>query len=465
LSGAEKRMNKVDQNELRKIPGVDRLLDAPELTESVAAISRPIAAELIRSALDALRGEVAESGKCPDAEKIIERVKAVMLEMKNLFLRNAINATGVIIHTNLGRSPLGSEVVEKAAMVAGGYSNLEFNMDRGERGFRGDLQEKLLMQLTGAEAAVVVNNNAAAVFLALAQYAKGRETIVSRGELVQIGGGFRVPEILEQSGTVMREVGSTNQTDIKDFRAALNENTGLLLKVHHSNFLMQGFVASPTDKELAELARERGVPFVYDVGSGAVYDTEKLGLEHEPTVQDALRGGADIVCFSGDKLLGGPQAGIIVGKKSWVAPLKKHPLFRALRPDKLCLAALEQTLIHYLKGEAEEKIPVVRMMAAKPEELKVRAEIIVSKLKLKTGKASVISGESAIGGGSLPGRTLPTYLIAIKPVGSPDKLAEKLRLWNTPVIARIVENAVCFDLRTIPEDREDELVSAINALA
>ncbi|MFA6451512.1 MAG: L-seryl-tRNA(Sec) selenium transferase [bacterium] len=453
----------MDQNELRKIPGVDRLLGARDIAGYVAEISQPIVAEVIRAKLEELRNEVAKTGKCPDYEEIVGRVCGALSDLMNLFMREAINATGVIIHTNLGRAPLGREVVEKISRVAGGYSNLEYNIAKGERGFRGDLQETLLTVLTGAEEAVIVNNCAGALFLVLTQYAKGREAIISRGELVQIGGGFRVPEIMEESGALLREVGSTNQTTIDDFRDAANKNTGLLLKVHHSNFLLQGFVASPTDKEIAELAAERGVPFVYDVGSGAIYDTEKFGLEHEPTAQDAIRGGADIICFSGDKLLGGPQAGIIIGKKKWVAPLKKHPLFRALRPDKLCLAALEQTLIHYLKGEANEKIPILKMMAAKPDELEKRAGLIAAKLKKKSIAVSVTSGESAVGGGSLPGRTLPTRLLSVRTKVSPDKAAAKLRRGNPPVISRIVEDAVCFDLRTVPEERDAELAGAIIA--
>jgi L-seryl-tRNA(Ser) seleniumtransferase len=452
----------MDQNELRKIPGVDRLLEAREIAGRVAEISQPIATEVIRNLLDNIRKVVAETGKCPEYEEIVGRAGAALDEMKNLYSRVAINATGVIIHTNLGRAPLGRDVIEKLSLIGGGYSNLEYNIVRGERGFRGDLQEKLLTTLTGAEDAVVVNNCAAAVFLTLVQFSKGRETVISRGELVQIGGGFRVPDILEQSGAKLREVGSTNRTTIQDFRGAVGDKTGVLLKVHHSNFLMQGFVASPSDKELAALARECGVPFVYDLGSGAVYDTEKFGLEHEETVQDVLRGGADIVCFSGDKLLGGPQAGIIVGGKKWIAPLKKHPLFRAMRPDKLCLAALEQTLIHYLKGDAEEKVPVIRMMAAKSETLKKRAEKVFSKLNSAAISAGVIAGESAVGGGSLPGRTLPTFLVNVRPAGSPDKYAEKLRTGVTPVIARIIDGAVCFDLRTVPEERDDELAQIIN---
>jgi L-seryl-tRNA(Ser) seleniumtransferase len=310
----------MDQNELRKIPGVDRLLETREVAGCVSEISQPIAAEVIRNLLDTLRGEVAESGKCPEFEAIVGRVCTALLDLKNLFLREAINATGVIIHTNLGRAPLGREVIEKTALAAGSYSNLEYDLARGERGFRGSLQESLIATLTGCEEVVVVNNCASAVFLVLSMYAKGREVVISRGELVQIGGGFRVPEILEQSGASLREVGSTNQTSITDYREAMCEKTALILKVHHSNFLMQGFVASADENELASLSRKRGMPFVYDLGSGAVYDTEKYGLKHEPTVQDALRSGADIVCFSGDKLLGGPQAGIIAGGKNGLRP-------------------------------------------------------------------------------------------------------------------------------------------------
>jgi L-seryl-tRNA(Ser) seleniumtransferase len=455
-------VNFMDQKESRKIPGVDRLLEDPEIAGYVSVISQPLVADTIRRFLEEIRNGVLKGGKCPERKGIVAEVLMRLAEQKSLFTIDVINATGVIIHTNLGRAPLGRETIEKVAAIGGGYANLEFNISQGRRGFRGDNLERLIATLTGSEDATVVNNNAGAVFLIVSQFAKGREVIISRGELIQIGGGFRIPAILEQSGAILREVGTTNHTDLEDYDSAIRENTAMILKVHHSNFFMRGFVHSPADSELAALSDEKGLVFVYDTGSGALVNTERYGLAHEPTAQDAVRAGADLVCFSGDKLLGGPQAGIIAGKSEFVAPLKKHPLFRALRPDKLCLGALEQTLIHYLRGEAEEKIPVLRMLSMKPEEIGRRAKMLVKKLRLKSGLAAVVEGESAVGGGSLPGQTLPTFLAAVKPGISPDEFARKLRLGNPPVIARIADDTVLFDLRTVPEDRDADLAKAIN---
>lgn len=453
----------MDQSEFRKIPGVDRLLESPEIAARIGGLSHPIVAEAVRRTVEKVRAMVRNGDKCPAVGEIAAMALAELDERENLFMRDVLNASGVVIHTNLGRAPLGTEVIEKMSRIGGGYCNLEYNIALGKRGFRGGLQEQLLVSLTGAEDAAVVNNNAGAIFLILSQFAKGREVVISRGELIQIGGGFRIPDILEQSGGILREVGTTNQTSLDDYASAINENTALILKAHHSNFHIGGFVYSPPDRELAALAEKNGLLFVYDLGSGALVDTERYGLAHEPTVQDAVRAGAHLACFSGDKLLGGPQAGIIVGKKEFVAPLKKHPLFRALRPDKLCLAALEQTLVHYLKGEAEEKTPVLLMLAMKPDEIRHRAESLSEKINLEPDRLSIVQGESAVGGGSLPGQTLPTFLLAVRPPVSPDKFAEKLRLGAPAVVARIIDDTVCFDLRTIPEARDGDLADAINS--
>jgi L-seryl-tRNA(Ser) seleniumtransferase len=449
------------KEEMRKIPGVDTLLASPAVKAAADSVSPVVAAETIRGLLDGIRKDVSAGGECPDFEDIEAEAGAALRARMSLFMRSAINATGVIIHTNMGRAPLSLEVIEKLSEMGSGYCNLELNLLSGKRGFRGDIQEELLVALTGAEDAAVVNNNAGALFLILAQHAKGGEVVVSRGELIQIGGGFRIPDILEQSGAKLREVGATNHTNLEDYKQAITPATRMILKAHHSNFKMEGFVKAPEDKALAALAREKGILFVYDTGSGAMMNVEELGIQHEPTAMEAMKAGADLACFSGDKLLGGPQAGIIVGKREYVSPLKKHPLFRALRPDKLCLAALQHTLVIYLKGEAAEKIPVLKMMSMRPEEILRRAENVVAKTGLTPDRIRIIEGRSTIGGGSTPGETLPTFLISISPKASPDRFAARLRAGSSPVVARIFDNSVCFDLRTVLPSQDDTIAEII----
>jgi len=447
--------------EMRKIPGVDTLLSSPAVIAAADCVSPVVAAEALRGLLDRIRKDVFAGGDCPAFETIEAEAGAALRSKMSLFMRSAINATGVIIHTNMGRAPLSLEVIEKLSEMGSGYCNLELNLLTGKRGFRGDIQEELLAALTGAEDAAVVNNNAGAIFLILAQYAKGGEVVVSRGELIQIGGGFRIPDILEQSGAKLREVGATNHTNLEDYRRAINPATRMILKAHHSNFRMEGFVKAPDDKALAALAREKGILFVYDTGSGAMINMEDFGIQHEPTAMEAMKAGADLACFSGDKLLGGPQAGIIVGKREYVSSLKKHPLFRALRPDKLCLAALQHTLVIYLKGEASEKIPVIKMMAMRPEEILMRAEEVIRKTGLPSDRIRIVEGRSTIGGGSTPGETLPTFLVSVSPKSSPDRFAARLRAGSPPVVARIVDGAVCFDLRTVLPNQDDTIAEII----
>ncbi len=454
----------MNSDEFRKIPGVDRLIEEPEIKRRLKETSHAAAVETIRSMLTEVRVSVSEGGTCPEYEEIKARAIAGLEEKMRGFTTSVINATGVMIHTNLGRAPLGGEAVEAVVKVASGYSNLEYDVDAGARGGRGALCGELLCELSGAEDAAVVNNNAAALFLALSHHAKEREVVISRGELIQIGGGFRIPDILESSGARLREVGTTNRTAIEDYVKAVNENTALILRAHLSNFTMEGFVSSPSDAELAAAAHDRGILFVNDIGSGAVVDTAKFGLRSEPMVGRVVADGADIVCFSGDKLLGGPQAGIIVGKRSAVSPLKKNPVFRALRPDRMTFAALERTLVHYLSNEAEENVPLLKMMAMPAESIKQRAEAVMQRAGTAEGRMRIVEAKSTVGGGSLPGSVLPTFLIAVRPAGSADELAANFRKCDPPVIARIINDEVCFDLRTVPEEFDGKLAALLGTV-
>jgi L-seryl-tRNA(Ser) seleniumtransferase len=363
-----------------------------------------------------------------------------------------INATGVVLHTNLGRAPLSKAAIAAMDEAAHGYCTLEFDLERGRRGSRLDHSERLLQRLTGAEAALVVNNNAAAVMLVLAGLANRKRVVVSRTQLVEIGGGFRVPDVMRQSGAKLVEIGTTNRVHLTDFEEAVGTAPSLVLVAHRSNFQIVGFTEEPGLAEVATLCHRFKIPLVYDLGSGAVLDTSKYGLVHEPTVQEALRAGADLVCFSGDKLLGGPQSGIVVGRAELVSLLKRHPLARALRADKTSLAALSATLLHYLRDEAVREIPIWRMISLSAAQVKRRALVLARGL----ANAKVIRDESTVGGGSLPGDTLPTYVIALTPT-SPAKLAASLRRQHPPIVARTKEDRVLVDLRTVLPEQESDL--------
>jgi len=347
-------------------------------------------------------------------------------------------------------------------LVSRGYSTLEYDLQAGRRGHRTVHAEQLLRKLTGAESALVVNNNAGAVLLALSGLAQGRGVIISRGQLVEIGGGFRVPEVMAQSGARLIEVGTTNRTHLRDYTAALeaHEDAALILLAHHSNFRVVGFTAEPELAELVALGTEHNLPVMYDLGSGALLDTAQFGLAHEPTVQESVEAGAAVVCFSGDKLLGGPQAGVIVGKAEYVEPLKRHPLARALRADKLCLAGLQSTLLHYLKGEAIEQVPIWRMIASPMTEIERRARQWQRTLRQAGVETEIVDGQSTVGGGSLPGETLPTKLIALTAL-HPNQLAAALRSANPPVIARIEEDRLVLDPRTVLPEQERDLLSVV----
>jgi L-seryl-tRNA(Ser) seleniumtransferase len=372
-----------------------------------------------------------------------------------------LNATGVVIHTNLGRAPLSADALAAVQAIGVGYSNLEYDLDQGQRGSRHDLVTAALSRLSGAEAALVVNNNAAAVLLVLSCFAQGREVVVSRGQLVEIGGGFRIPDVLRQSGARLVEVGSTNRTYAADFAAACGDETAALLRVHSSNYRLIGFVHEPSLGELAEVAHQHGLLLIDDLGSGSFLDTAQYGLAREPMVQESVAQGADLVCFSGDKLLGGPQCGLIVGRREPIGRLKRHPLVRAIRPDKLTLAALGATLGHYLREEAPRAVPVWRMISALPEQIGARATCLVERLAAAGQPAEVVDGASAIGGGSLPGETLPTRLLSLRSSDSAARLAARLRGAVPPVVARVERDAVLLDLRTILPEEDELLLEAL----
>jgi L-seryl-tRNA(Ser) seleniumtransferase len=375
-------------------------------------------------------------------------------------LVRVINATGVVIHTNLGRAPLAHAAVDRVAAVATGYSNLEYDLAAGRRGHRDIHAERLLCRVSGAEAAVIVNNNAAATLLTLAALAAGREVIISRGELVEIGGGFRVPDVLAQSGAVLREVGTTNKTRVADYAAAISDRTALILRVHPSNFTIQGFTERPDLAELAAMAAQFNLPVVEDLGSGFLGEPAGVGaLGEEPVASASLAAGAALVLFSADKLLGGPQAGVIAGRAAAVSPVRRHPLMRALRAGKLTYAALEATLEEIAAGRAVSTVPVTRMIALNADDIGSRAAALAERLHDAGVGAEVIDGESTIGGGSAPGTTLPTRLVAVSLPA--DRLDAALRALDPPVVARIIDDRVVFDLRTVEPDRDRELADLI----
>ena len=449
-----------NQSELRKLPAVEKVLSEPGLKGAIERYSQPIVAEAVRSVVDMLRAEVTGGGKTPNLKSVVERVKSHLTEEWPGFLEPVINATGIILHTNLGRAPLSEATVEMLSRLLGGYYALELDLATGERGVRAREMEKLVCMVTGAESALVVNNNAAAVLLVLSSLAKGKEVIISRGELVQIGGGFRVPEIMAESGAVLREVGTTNQTFALDFERAISDNTGMLLAVHRSNFAIRGFIHDTTLAELRELAKNHELPLVYDLGSGALVDTTAHGMSHEPTVGEALASGADIVCISGDKLLGGPQCGIILGRKTYLDRLRKHPLLRAVRVDKYAAIALSATLLHYLKGKVND-LSAYRMMGATLESLIERSCSLVERLARAGLSAEVIDGQSLAGGGSLPDETLPTKLVALAIKDSLENFSRRLRLGSPPVLGRSLEGRFVFDLRTVFLNQDQDLSNAI----
>lgn len=453
-----------NREQLRQLPSVDALLQDHTVRALEQRYGHALVVEATRAALDAARQTILSGGDAPMPALLIDEIRARAERAAQPSLVPVINATGVIIHTNLGRAPLSEETLAAMQLAAQGYSNLEYDLAAGERGSRHVHAEAMLTRLTGAPAALVVNNNAAAVMLILATFARGKQVIISRGQLVEIGGGFRIPEVMQQSGATLVEVGTTNRTYVADYARALTEQTALVMRVHSSNFRMIGFTHQPALEELVALAHEKNLLCVDDLGSGALLDTRAYGLAHEPMPQESLAAGADVVSFSGDKLLGAPQAGIIVGKKEWIAALRKYPLTRALRVDKVTLAGLQATLLHYVKGEAAQKIPIWRMIAATPQALDARATRWAEHLRAAQLAAQVIDAESTVGGGSLPGETLPTRAVALT-VASPDAFAARLRAHVPPIIARIEEGRVVFDPRTVLPHEEDALLAGIARVA
>ena len=413
----------------------------------------------IQEELSAIRANPGLFSQDDLGEKLIQRIAAKLEQQTKPSLVRVINASGVILHTNLGRAPLSQNTIETIRQAAISYSNLEFDLESGRRGSRTVHARDLLCRITGAEDALVVNNNAGAVLLALSALAKRRAVVISRSQLVEIGGGFRIPDVMKQSGARLVEVGTTNRTRLDDYKEALEQGAALVMRAHTSNFKLIGFTHQPDLAELVELAHQYGVPFLDDLGSGCLLDTSIYGLSHEPMVQESLSAGVDLVCFSGDKLLGGPQAGIILGKADLVAKLKRHPLARAIRADKLCLSGLTATLQHYLKGDAEQSIPVWRMIAARPEEIRARAE----NWQRRLGAGEVLPAQSTVGGGSLPEETLPTFVLALN-FPRADQAAARLRKADTPLISRVQGGQLLLDPRTVLEDDEERLITTIKNL-
>jgi len=445
---------------LRRLPSVDRLLQGEAASRWVAALGRDLVVEACREALEAERRRVLSGEAYAGEEALWADVVARLQATVQPTLRPVINASGVVIQTNLGRSPLSEATLDAMRRAGEGYSNLEYDLATGERGSRYVHAEALLTRLTGAEAGLLVNNNAGAVLLALSALARGREVIISRGQLVEIGGGFRIPDVMAQSGARLVEVGTTNRTYASDYRTAITDETAALMRVHSSNFRVIGFTHQPTLEELVALAHERGLPLIDDLGSGTLLDTAPYGLAHEPTVQESVAAGADVVTFSGDKLLGGPQAGIIVGRADLVAQLRRHPLTRALRVDKTTIAGIQANLLHYVKGEATREVPIWRMIAATADEVAARARALIAALGEAGARCEVVLGQSMIGGGSLPEETLPTALIAVE-ISAPSDAARALRLGDPAVVSRVQDDLLLLDLRTVLPREEEALIARL----
>jgi L-seryl-tRNA(Ser) seleniumtransferase len=471
-----KALNISDKSELfRLLPSVDELLRSEDVAALVKTYGHAAALEQARSLLGDLRahiakGEMTDELVAAEMHSAITVIERKLQEAMAYSLRPLINATGVILHTNLGRAPLSGEALKHVAEIGKGYSNIELDLVTGDRGKRHVHVDRLFANLFGAVgrevATIVVNNNAAAVLLTLNALAEGGEVIVSRGELVEIGGSFRIPDVMTKSGAALREVGTTNRTRIGDYEQAINERTKLLLRVHRSNFEITGFTEQPLLEELAALGKRRGIPVMEDLGSGDVFDLPSVGVRGEPTISASLRAGMDVVTFSGDKLLGGPQAGLISGTPELVAKVRKNPLFRALRVDKMFYAALEATLVAYLR-EDYDSIPALRMMRLTDDQIDERAEHMMRKLHISAPKLSVevVAVQSIIGGGSAPGATLASRALAVSSheMGA-DVIARKLREWGTPVIARLEEGRVLLDLRTVEPEQDEVVVAAVESI-
>lgn len=457
----------------RLIPKVDILMESDEIRNLYKDLNRDYVLESVRKITDNLREFI---NNCDNDKEILLKIENITEDIKkdvegysSYRMRRVVNGTGTILHTNLGRAIISNKAANRIQHLVTGYSNLEYDLESGKRGSRYSHFEKIITKITGAEAAMAVNNNAAAVLLILSALTKEKEVVVSRGELVEIGGSFRVPDVMAQSGGKLIEVGTTNKTHLYDYENAINEETAALLKVHTSNYRIVGFTESVTVEELAGLAHKYDIPVIEDIGSGVLVDLSKFGLDYEPTVQASIKAGADIVCFSGDKLLGGPQAGIIVGKKSLIDKIKKHPLTRALRIDKFTAIALECIFHDYIDEEkAVNNIPVLKLINRKLEDVKTKAETLFDKLSAITGNNCEIkmeACESQIGGGSLPLERIQSYGLSIKPLNiTTASLEKQLRYNETPIIGRVVNDFFILDLRTILDNEEEIIIEAFKSI-
>ncbi|MCL4474798.1 MAG: L-seryl-tRNA(Sec) selenium transferase [Nitrospirae bacterium] len=456
------------QELLSHLPSVDEVLKSGYGSEWLGTYPRRYVLAAIREGIDLRRKEILE-GTTADVsvESMVPDITARVEKLSSLSLRPVINATGIVIHTNLGRSVLSEKAVENMTRIATQYSNLEFDLGTGKRGKRYSHIKKLLREITGAEDGFAVNNNAAAVLLCLSALAKGREVIVSRGELVEIGGSFRVPDVMAQSGAALKEVGTTNKTHLHDYERAMNDSTALILKVHQSNYRITGFTEDVSIEKLAAFGHGRNIPVMHDLGSGCLINLKPYGIHTEPSVQEILKSGVDIVTFSGDKLLGGPQAGLILGRKECIEKIQKHPLTRAVRIDKLTLAALEATLLEYADEEhAKENIPTVKMLLEDPEKIRARAKKIAVLLRrdLKDAAIEIIKDSSQAGGGSLPEVNFPTFAVSIKPGKiTVNELEERLRSGRPSIVARIKGDSLILDPRTISTEEVEAVVKGVRA--
>jgi L-seryl-tRNA(Ser) seleniumtransferase len=456
---------RVEQQRLRALPSVSSLIQHPAIAPYAREVGARSLTRLAQLVLEEARQAILAGRATGDVVAVLQRKLQKLSQPR---LRSVINATGVIIHTNLGRAPVSDEAARAMAEVAGRYTALEIELESGRRGGRMSELSQLLSLLTGAEGGLVVNNNAAAVLLVLSTFCAGRAVLVSRSQAVEIGGGFRIPDVLRQSGARLVEVGTTNRTYVRDYAEAISDDTAAILSVHWSNFRIIGFTVQPELGELAELAHARGLLLIEDLGSGALLDTAAYGLAHEPTVQEAIAAGADLVCFSGDKLLGGPQAGIIVGRRELIEQVERHPLARALRADKTALAGTAVTLRHYLRGEAIEKIPVWRMIATPLAALEARCQTWQAALR-DLVETEIVATDATVGGGSLPGETLPSRALAlgaeaiaeVVPGLTVEELARRLRTGQPPVVGRVEADRLLLDARTVLPEQDEALVEAL----
>lgn len=446
---------------LRNLPSIESLLQTEITAHLITRFGRPLTLDALRQTLDDIRArfKLDPETALPSNEWILTQAESTLAGWTAQTLLPVINATGVILHTNLGRAPMSEATIRAMDAVSRGYSNLEFDLETGKRGSRLTHAESLLRKLTGAESALVVNNCASAVLLTLSALANKKRVVIARSQLVEIGGGFRVPDVMKQSSAKLVEVGTTNKVRLSDYQTELEEPAALVLRAHRSNFRIVGFTDEPEFEKIVEVAHKAGVPVADDLGSGALYDTAKYGFSHEPTVQESLQAGADLVMFSGDKLLGGPQSGIILGNKDLLERIKKHPLARAVRADKSCLAGLSATLTHYLKDEAEREIPILKMMSLTLKQVRGRAEAWRDEL----GQGNVIEGRSTVGGGSLPDESIPTNLLELQ-VNSADKFLLALRKNNPPIVARTENDKVLLDPRTVLPEQEGALLVGLKNL-